>query len=256
MIRTSDGAVPTPPVRLPDCDDGDRQAVLDSLDAMRDALPEFHGTCSDRFAVLLDGVDIPLHGEALALSIPLLETALDREPNEVPPAELAQLVFFSLFPAVPEQFALQIAFGWSIAHEHVQDCAPQLEAEGIGPMSAEGYLAGLDPWADVFDTRAGRRFRGESLREPSRERVERGIAVFRRAAANAPEGLRPPLLCVVAWLFWAIGKRPHGLAHLAGVSRDDLAAGLAHGLREHLVAHEPLWRTRAVRRVPVLPDGL
>jgi hypothetical protein len=251
MIRTSDGAVPSPPVRLPDSDDGDRQAVLDSLDAMRDALPALRGTCSDRFAVLLTGVDIPPHGEALALSIPLLETVLDREPSEVPPAELAQLAFFSLFPAVPEQFALQIAFGWSIAHEHVRDCAPQLEEEDVGAMSADGYLAGLDPWADVFDTRAGRRFRGESLREPSRERVERGIAAFRRAAAHAPEALRPPLLCVVAWLFWAIGKRPHGLAHLAGIGRHDFAGDLVQALREHLATHAPLWAPRSTQ-VPVL----
>lgn len=241
MIRTPDAPVRTAAIRLPKCDEHEQQAVHDALDEMRDALPAVRATCSDRFAVLLAGVDIPLHGEALALSIPLIETSIDREPSEVPPEELAQLAFLSLFPAVPEQVALQIAFGWSIAHEHVRDCAPLLEKEGIGAMSTEGYLAGLDPWGDAFDTRAGRRFRGESLRDPDRARVERGIAVLRRAAAHAPEGLRPPLLCVVAWLFWAIGKRPHGLAHLAGVSRDDFAGGLAHALREHLVAHQPFW---------------
>lgn len=229
--------------------------MLASLDELRDALPQMQATCSDRFRVLLEMTDVPYHGEALMLTIPLVETCLDVEPNDVGAELLAQLAFFSLLRAVPEQIALQIAFGWRLADEHAHDVAPMLAHDADRGISMNDYLAALDWEADAFDAAGAAWFRGERWQEPDAARVERGIALCRRAAAHVPDGLRSPLLCIAAWLLWAGGKRPHALAYLAEASHDKSSGALVEALRKHMEATVPLWLGDLPRLAPAMPGG-
>lgn len=231
----------TPIVRLPAADDDAQRAVLDELLAMLDALPELRVTYSARFASAAARLDVPTHGAALALSLPLVETGLDCDPNEVSTALLAQLVFYSVWPALPEQLALQVAFGWDLAEMHVRDLARIMARAARRGLTVDDYVADLVTTGAVPDTLGARCFRGETPCPPDSWRVARGIRLFRRAAAHAPEESRPSMLCAVAWLFWAMGKRPNALAHLAEASRIEPTHVLVHGLTAHFTSNQPAW---------------
>jgi hypothetical protein len=241
MSRDPQGCPAAAALHLPAADEAAKQMVHEALGGMGDALPELGVTIDARFVREASLLDVPSHGEALALSIPLIETCLDLDPKAVQPPLLAQLVLLSLFPGLPEQMALQIAFGWDLAEEHVHQLARIIGRATRRGVTVDEYVAQLVATGSVPETRATRCFRGETRWEPDGSRAARGAALFRTAAAHVPEGLRPSLLCVVAWLFWATGKRPHAMAHLVEASRIEPTHVLAYGLIAHLAANSPAW---------------
>ena len=241
MSRISQGPPVAATLHLPAADAEAKQMVLDALDAMCEALPEIGVTTDARFVRETSLLDVPAHGQALIASLPLIETCLEREPGVIQPPLLAQIVLLSLFPGVPEQMALQIAFGWDVAEEHVHHFARIAARAARRGVTIDDYVAQLVASGSVPDTRATRCFRGETPWEPDRTRAARGTALFRAAAGHVPEGLRPSLLCVAAWLFWATGRRPHAVAHLVEASRIEPTHVLAYGLTAHFAARSPAW---------------
>lgn len=215
--------------------------VLASLEAMRDALPEVAVTVDGRFAQQTEWFDVPDHGAAFTLAIPVIETCLERDPSDVSPPLLAQLVVMSLFPSLPEQMALQVAFGRGIAEEHARDVARLIADASRRGLTVDEHVAQLVATGRVSDTRSTRSFRGEAQHAPGRPRVSRGTRLFRRAAGHVPEVLRPSLLSAAAWLLWSVGKRPNALAHLAEASRIEPTHVLAYGLTAHFASNQPLW---------------
>ncbi|MFA4840813.1 MAG: DUF4192 family protein [Agrococcus sp.] len=231
-------------IHLPGGDGEVARLVLESLEAMCDALPEFTVTVDRHFAQQVERSDIPTHGASFTLAIALVETCLDRDPGDMSPELLAQLVFMSQFPSLPEQMALQIAFGPGIAQEHARDIARLFTHARRRGLSVDDHVAELVRTGGVPDTRSTRCFRGETQHEPDQSRVTRGVALFRRAAGHTPETLRPSLLCVAAWLLWSVGKRPNALMHLGEAVRIDPEHVLAQGLILHLGARLPNWDCR------------
>ena len=74
---------------------------------------------------------------------------------------------------------------------------------------------------------------GEGPR-PRPERVLSAIETLKAIAALAPRALRPPLLCMLAWLNWALGRS--SLAHLFVRAAEDIDPnyGLAEVMRQVL----------------------
>ena len=151
-------------------------------------------------------MDAPSRGEAVCLILLLLETCLDDERDDPSPLRIAQLAFMAGLPAMTETIALQIAFG-----------------RGAVPRTALGRL-----------------FHGETL-VPDAERMAHGIALLRTAASLAPPPLRPPLLCALAWLQWARGKRAIAQAYLTEASRIEPEYVLASGLTWLIGTGRPAW---------------
>jgi hypothetical protein len=233
-----------PVIRLPGGDDEVARMVLESLEAMCAALPEVTVAGEGPSAKRSDRLDTPTHAAAFARSIPLIETCLGHDPNEVSPPLLAQLILMSLFPSLPEQMALQVAFGRDNAEEHARDIARLIAHASRRGLTVDDYVAELVATGGVPDTRSARSFRGETSHEPDRSRAASGVALFRQAAGHAPEMLRPSLLCAAAWLLWSVGKRPHALAHLREAARIGPDHVLVHGLILHLGARRPSWVAR------------
>ncbi|WP_405216590.1 DUF4192 family protein [Agrococcus sp. Ld7] len=228
-------------VHLPRVDDATTNAVLDEFEAMRDALPKLSIRTSARYGSAVVLLDVPRHGEALTISMGLVETCLDEDPRRPDPEMLAQLLFLSLWPALPEQMAMQIAFGWDAATSHVHDLVPVVRHAARSRRPAEELFAGMAVADAVPGTPAGCCFRGHADEKPDRARVGRGIALFREVAAHAPVAFRPSLLCVVAWLLWANGKRPHALAYLAEAGRVQPDHALTRSLSDLCSTALPKW---------------
>lgn len=228
-------------VHLPRVDDETTDVVLDALEAMCVALPNISIRMSARHGSAMVLLDVPSHGEALTISIGLLETCLDEDPRGPDPEMLAQLLFLSIWPALPEQMAMQIAFGWDAAESHAHDLVPVVRRAVRGRRAVEELFAGMAVADAVPGTRAGRCFRGQADDKPDPARVACGIALFRQVAAHAPEGLRPSLLCVIAWLLWANGKRPHALAYLAEAGRIQPDHALTRSLSGRCSTALPNW---------------
>jgi hypothetical protein len=56
------------------------------------------------------------------------------------------------------------------------------------------------------DDASGLAFCGGDMPRPDPDRVERGIEVLRLTAAHLPERHRAPLLTMLAWLHWSLGR--------------------------------------------------
>ncbi len=131
-------------LHLPAATEEARDAVMNELMRMFDALPEISVMVPNREAHLVDVENVPHHGEAF-----------------LSPALVAQFAFIAMLPALPSAIALQTAFGRSVGLESLRD-----------------------------------------------------FALLRRVASLAPPFLRLPLLCTIAWLHWAQGKRALAMAYL------------------------------------------
>lgn len=238
-------------VHLPRVDDGATDAVRGEFEAMCVALPSITVMLSARHVGAVVLLDVPRHGEALTGSMGLLETCLDQDPRRPDPEMLAQLLFLSVWPALPEHMAMQIAFGWDAAESHVHDLVPVVRRAARSRRPVEERFAGMAVADAVPHTRAGRCFGGQAGVEPEAARVARGITLFRQVAAHAPDGLRPSLLCVIAWLLWANGKRSHALAYLAESGRIQPDHAITRSLVGRCSAALPNWcgdRPAASRR--------
>lgn len=75
----------------------------------------------------------------------------------------------------------------------------------------------------------------------TQSRLETAVSILRRTAALAPEELRPPVLCAIAWMLWARGRGVLALAHLAEALRIEPGHVLACGLMLHFSSTVPKW---------------
>lgn len=235
-------------IHLPPADACAVDAVLDELIRMADAVP----TASVGASIHDEerAMDAPSHGEAFVLLVPLVETLLELEPDELTAPMHAQLAMFGVLPSIPEAMVLQIAFGRKVGEQHTMKIARLMTRARRRGLSVDEYVAELSAAGAIPRDNLVRLFLGEARRSPSIDRIRRGIALLRTTASVVPEPFRPPLLCAIAWLLWSRGSRPVALAYLAEASRIEPGHVLAYGLSVLISSTMPAWHDDTERASP------
>lgn len=232
----TDGAL----IHLPAVDSRERDQVREQMEKMVGALPEVAVKVSMR-AVSEIPKRWPSQREMFILVEALTETLLDCEADGVSPALAAQLGVLTGLPMIPETMALQIAFGRKVAEEQSRKMARIAEQAQRRGVSVDEYVAGLRAANAVPHDKLVGLFHGETDWAPSAHRLRHGIALLRRVAGMLPAPARPSVLCVIAWLTWARGRRPIAMAYLAEASRIEPEHLLAFGLSAVLAEKKPAW---------------
>ncbi|WP_457098716.1 hypothetical protein [Microbacterium sp. P5_E9] len=233
---TSDGIF-----HLPAVDETVSAEVVDQFLRIVDALPMRSVPVSMRQVTAFDLDEVPPHVEAFALIVPLLETCLEDVPEALSPALVAQVASMGTFPAIPETIALQIAFGREAGEEQMREIARLIARATRRGLSADEYIAELAAADAIPRGKIIRLFHGETRRTPDVQRMAQGIALLRRIASLVPPPLRPPLLCAIAWLQWARGKRAIAMGYLAEAARIEPEHILAFGLSWLVSTKTPTW---------------
>lgn len=208
-------------------DPEERDAVEAALRSLVDAVDLLCGT--DAGAVTADGLRV----DPLALSavcalddLPtLFEEALTWDESDLPAYDIAVLV-------------------WCLARPALRDIA------------LVGWCGGIDAGDEAFDAQlrweAGEEYPahlamhmwGEGDR-PDPARLQKALALTRRAAAAAPETLRPGALATCAWLSWALGRSTHAERYAVQACEIEPEHGLAEIVRSFVHAgHLPDWAFR------------
>lgn len=230
-------------LHLPRADQAVREQVVLHLLERIDELSDFPDMTSDDESSAMDLRGAVDHGEAWGLIVPLLEACLEDAPDDVTPQLVAELALLTALPALPETIAVQIAFGRGAGDEQIREMARLFSRARHRGLTVDEYVAELVEADAVPRGKLVRLFHGETSRVPDPERMQRGIALLRRTASLVPPQLRPPLLCVIAWLHWARGKRAHAMAYLAEAQRIEPEHILAFGLNWLVTTKRPRWIT-------------
>jgi hypothetical protein len=82
----------------------------------------------------------------------------------------------------------------------------------------------------VLSLETGPMMLGEG-RRPDVARVESAVLLVKQLAASAPRGCRPPLLCMLAWLNWALGRSSVSDRFVRAAEQVDPTYGFAEVLR-------------------------
>jgi hypothetical protein len=219
-----------PPLRLPQPRHADALAALDELMCLLGGDPD-------------SGTLMPDHSEAFAVIVPLVESLLDEEPDEIPPRMLALLVAISLLPALPEMIAIQIAFGRKVGEQEAMKMWRLMAQARQRQLTVDEYVAQLHASGKVPRDTLVRLFHGEARRTPDEGRIRRGVTILRRAVGLVPAPVRPDLLCTLGWLQWAHGKRVVAAAYLAEAARIRPDHVLTRGLGAVIATKVPVWLT-------------
>jgi hypothetical protein len=143
---------------------------------------------------------------------------------------LTLLIHVAQSPALRDVLMIQWAFDLSTGDRVLED--------------AHRYAAG-EP---VHSLESGSLMLGEGPR-PDARRVERAVVLVKQLASTAPRAARPPLLCMLAWFNWALGRSSVADRFVRSAEEIDPGYGLAEVLRTVLDRGMlPEWAFR-------LPDG-
>lgn len=214
--------------RLPSVDPSQRERVLRELERLAHA----------RSA---DGAESPMHLEAFARIVPLLEALLPTDPDGIRAQDFAQLAYLAQFPGVAQPIALQLAFGPAAGEANRRKIMRVFDAARARGVAMDDYVTKMRADGAIPHDALVRLFLGEERRRPSTNRVRLGIALLRRTASMVPAEYRPPLLCAVAWLHWSRGQRAVAQIYLAEASRIEPSDILAYSLMEHFGSRMPSW---------------
>lgn len=109
------------------------------LGRIKDALPKFGVTISSHLA---DPVpDPPPHCEMFTMAVLLIETVLEKRPEDVPHECHAELAILLAMPGIPEQSIVQIAFGRETGERNVEKMARLLHDARREGMSVDDLVA-------------------------------------------------------------------------------------------------------------------
>ncbi|MCU1637559.1 MAG: hypothetical protein JWL94_206 [Microbacteriaceae bacterium] len=197
-------------------------------------LPPVELSVRERVARLLEryrgGVFAPSGQEEFGIERRLLEhpalfaeCALGLDPDRMDDSIAALLILCLSSPPVRDSTMLQWAFDLEVGDRVLEENARFLAGDLHLAEGAAGRIWGDGP-------------------RPDAERIYVAMALLRSLAARAPRSARPPLLCMLGWLSWALGR-----SSLAGRFVDqaldiDRTYGLAEVLHSMLAAgHLPEW---------------
>jgi hypothetical protein len=140
------------------------------------------------------------------------EDCIARHPGELTADAAALAIHVAQSPALRDVLMLQWAFDLATGDRVLED--------------AQRFAAG-EP---VSSLETGPMMLGEG-RRPEVARVESAVLLVKQLAASAPRGSRPPLLCMLAWLNWALGRSSVADRFVRGAEEIDPTYGLAEVLR-------------------------
>ncbi|WP_411701364.1 DUF4192 family protein [Conyzicola sp.] len=177
-----------------------------------------------RFAALIDGtpgrpVD-PRVARAVGLpraqppsDVPsTLEAILSVDPGRIEPAAAAFVIAVVRSPALRDVVMLQWAFDLETGERVLDDAHRFALGAPADALPSAGLMLGRGP-------------------RPDPARVETAIDLLKTIAALAPRRNRPPVLCMLAWLSWALGRSSVANEFVCAAEDIDAAYGLAEVLR-------------------------
>ena len=142
----------------------------------------------------------------------VLELILAHDTSRLDDRAAAFVIAICRSPALRDVVMLQWAFDLATGDRVLDD--------------AESFAAGSP--AESLDS--GVLMLGQGPR-PDPERVDAAIELLKAAAARAPRADRPPLLCMLAWLNWALGRSSVADLFVTAAQEIDDGYGLAELLR-------------------------
>ena len=130
-----------------------------------------------------------------------------RKLDELPPEAWAWLIHLAQTPANRDLLMLQFAFGQATAEVVAEENARYLEIQrATGQTMDEVVIAEIDAGRSNLHSETADLLMGQSERRPDIERVKAAIDVLSVLIANVREHYRVPLLCMLAWLSWSLGR--------------------------------------------------
>ncbi len=187
-------------------------------------------------AAVVDLVEYGIERTPLGLDEPakrpdgveFVEKLLAVEPDSATVPMLAHLIDFCGTPAARDQLTVQIAFGVKIgrkaakfnARMHALQAKTGLSMDELVEREMKAGRLPSEPMTELL--------LGDTNRIPSAARMKHAIAVLRRAIANVDPVDRPGPLCVLAWLYWGLGRS--SIANR--VILDALAIDPSHGMAQ------------------------
>ena len=174
--------------------------------------------------------------------ITLTETLLARTgPDAVTVPEYAQLVQLCAVPATRDQLIVQVAFGRKAGAVVARDNARLHRIQGRTGMSMDEVVeSDLRPRPRRSADLDGALL-GQTSRIPDRDRLDRAIALLRKAVPALPFEDRAGPLCVLAWLEWAIGANTVAGGLIAAARRADPHLRMAGLLDQVFRTLSPEW---------------
>jgi hypothetical protein len=140
--------------------------------------------------------------------VEFVEVLLAEAPEHIDADRLAWLVHLAGRPAFRDAMMLQFAFGPVIGELALDDSIDANERAAASGVSIDELVARelAEGAPDGVDGFLSRLLLGQTTARPEPRRIERSIAVLRRAIAQAPPAYRPGSLCIAAWLAWSLGR--------------------------------------------------
>ena len=198
---------------LPPADPAARERVAASLGAfgavLRGADP---GRARRARVASRDAVGADARAAALRDIPATLEEIITARGDSVDPHAAAFVITISLSPAVRDVVMMQWAFDLALGERVLADAARFSRGTTAGALETAGLMLGRGP-------------------RPDPERVGRAISLLKSIAALAPDDSRAPVLCMLAWLNWALGRSSVADVFVAEALRVDPRYGLADLMR-------------------------
>jgi Domain of unknown function (DUF4192) len=168
------------PARVPDAPAADKRRVRDALGGYRRLVED-----------VTEDQDEPPAGLEALMDLPLfVEEALDWDETAIR-ANDALLLFMLQGPPVRDstmlQWASSLGTGYLLRDEAERWSRGDRDVTARDAWAAPDLMIGIGP-------------------RPDPERVERGIRLLLTVVSRAEDAERPPLLCMLAWLNWALGR--------------------------------------------------
>lgn len=196
--------------------------------------PETAGRLTAMVDGLISGHELDAFGRWQPANIPdaiaFIEELLERDADDTPLPMLARLALHSMRPDRRDEMVLQIAFGRAVGERARADSERRHEVQRTQQLSMDEIVAAETAQSDGRPDEQGELFLGESVREPHVVRVRRAIDILRRTIVHLDPDLRPDLLCMLAWLHWAVGASSAAGHHVESALRIDPEHTLAAGL--------------------------
>lgn len=181
------------------------------------------------------------HVESMRVIVPLLESLLDDDIDEVSLPMRTQLALMMQWPGLVQAVCVQTAFGRRAGEQNLERAQRLLSQGGRGGVSFDERALDLTCAGAASSDELTRLFRGESGRRPPEQRLLRGIVLMQATGDAAPPELRQPMLCAIAWLLWAHGERDDAMTALVRASQIDATEPLTRRLIVLVSQATPQW---------------
>ena len=152
------------------------------------AVPTGAGRSGERGAPLSDWEIEAVLDAYLLEDLPyFIETVFQCDPARIPDRTAAMLIHVAQSPALRDVLLMQWAFDRETGDRVLDDAGRFSEGAAASVLQTSSLMLGEGP-------------------RPDPDRIERALTIVKAVVARAPRDQRPPLLCILAWLNWALGR--------------------------------------------------